>query len=699
MNILGNFFVARVRVFVTTGLIALVAVTGVPVLAQEAESEEQSILVESTIAEGIDPSTATTVDNLDIPVDQLELLVKPLTVEELQVEAAAWLILLRDKVQEIVAAEIAIKRENLAIDEKQEASKAVEDAKTQLLEAEQALENASSGTPEYEQATEQVEKAKETLREAEQAIVSVVETIEESQEDETIQEVIQAAEEDEEIKAAEQVLEDAQAERNTLSAGSDAYVALTEKIDTLADALLQLETQAEQLKTEVPGSDSYQELSQKNDEARAAVNQAVEAITNPEGAADTDASGADNDASPNSLEEEGEALEDVAADLEAIDDQTSSADAADQSVEQLEQVSEQLDAIAESQTDLKAQLLENVTRLQLDQGAIAERLNVVLDALEKKGGDVAAYQTYVDAVTGVELDLTDTQGLGIRLVSWLKAPDGGVQVGIGLLKFGGILIAAMIISPRLGRIVDRLLSRVDNVSTLFREFVVMTTKRGVLVVGALLALASLGVSLGPILALVGGASFVLAFALQSNLGNFASGLLLLVTKPFDVGDEVKVAGYWAYVESISLANTKLKAFDGSMISLPNNTVWGGDIINFTHADIRKQMFYIYVNFNQDMDIIYKMWVELAKSHPSVLDDPAPGWFPWNGHYESYICIGLSAWTETDTYWGAYVDLLKMLQNRLDELGIELTAPVQTVKLDQSGNGTLQRQLPSGSESA
>lgn len=82
--------------------------------------------------------------------------------------------------------------------------------------------------------------------------------------------------------------------------------------------------------------------------------------------------------------------------------------------------------------------------------------------------------------------------------------------------------------------------RVDAVSELFRDFTVITIKRGVLVLGALLALASLGVSLGPVLALVGGASFVLAFALQSNLGNFASGLMLLVSKPFDVGDEVRV---------------------------------------------------------------------------------------------------------------------------------------------------------------
>ncbi|MEM9808742.1 MAG: mechanosensitive ion channel family protein, partial [Cyanobacteria bacterium P01_D01_bin.56] len=226
------------------------------------------------------------------------------------------------------------------------------------------------------------------------------------------------------------------------------------------------------------------------------------------------------------------------------------------------------------------------------------------------------------------------------------------------------------------------------------DFAVMLVQRGVLVTGALLALASLGVSLGPVLALVGGASFVLAFALQSNLGNFASGLMLLVNKPFDVGDEVKVSGYWAYVDSISLASTKLKDFNGNIITLPNNTVWGSDIINYTHSDIRRVALTIHIKFTEDLEKVGAMWLKITASNSKVLESPAPSFFPWNSNYDYYISVGLKAWTKTDEYWNVYVELLKLLQKSLDELEIELAAPVQEIKFDQVAANTVVSQLRS-----
>jgi small conductance mechanosensitive channel len=220
----------------------------------------------------------------------------------------------------------------------------------------------------------------------------------------------------------------------------------------------------------------------------------------------------------------------------------------------------------------------------------------------------------------------------------------------------------------------------------------MVVKRSVLLVGGLLALASIGVNLGPILAVVGGASFVLAFALQSNLGNFASGLMLLINKPFDVGDEVKVAGYWSFVDSISLASTKLKDFNGNIVTVLNNTVWGGDIINYTHADIRRIELSIKIKFQQDVDQIQKMWSDITSVHPKVLKDPGPTIFPWSASYDYHIGVGLKAWSKTDDYWDVYVDLLKALQKRLAEEGIELVAaPVHEIKLNEAAVNTLEAQ--------
>ena len=680
-----------IRSVIATGIISVCMMFSPPGLAQEGEAEGESILIESTIVGDVDPSAAVTVDNLSIPLDQLELLVKPLTVEELQTEAAAWLLLLQDKVKDITQTEIAIKREDFAIELKEEAATTIEDAQDQLKQAESALAKTSSGTPEHEKATKELEEAKRVLLEAQQTLKAAVETGEDLQEDEALKETIEEAEIAEKITTAREVLEDALTQRDELDVTSQEYDALTEQIETLELAFIDFETAEADLESAVPGSAEFQEFSKTVEEARNKVIQAAGTFPDsplapsatPEGAVESE-------------DTEG-TLEEIATDLEAVEAQAEDAanGAGEVSEEQLEEAVKQLEAVAETEGNLKEELLVKVTELQGDRVAIVDRFNIILDALEERGGDTASYRKYVDAVSGIELDITDTEGLGVRLVSWLKSEEGGIRVGLSLAKCIGILIAAAVLSHYLSKVTNRVLEKVGGISILFRNFLVMVVNRGILVVGVLLALASLGVSLGPVLALVGGASFVLAFALQSNLGNFASGLMLLINKPFDVGDEVSVAGYWAYVDSISLASTKLKTFGGDIVTLPNNTVWGSDIKNHTHSDIRKIYLSINIKFTEDIDRLLSAWGEVAASHPKVLKNPAPGSFPWSAQYDYDIAIGLSAWTKTDGYWSVYVDLLKMLQKLLADLDIELAAPQQEIKLSQaSENGV--KELPASS---
>ncbi|MGK7895288.1 MAG: mechanosensitive ion channel domain-containing protein [Xenococcus sp. (in: cyanobacteria)] len=669
----------RITAFAATSLACAFISLGVPVSAQEAEAE--ATVIESTINGEAIPTDAKTIEDPTIAVEDLELLVKPLTLEELQNEAAAWLLLLKDKVQEISDTEIAIKRENRKLSAEQDTIKLVEDARKKLAEAEEAKAGAQPGTPEYEEAVKKIETAKDALKKAEDSVQELAAAEADVTENQALQENIEQAKQDQEVKETRGILAKAEKAREDIAPDAPEYKDVTARIDALEESLNNLEKAEEDLASTVPDSPEYEEAVGIVNQAREAVKKARSeliqvmpgledesseltgsAIAQNNGSAETSAKNATQIA---------QLFAQATTDLENTD------------AEQLEKVTEELEQKVLQEEELKKQLVVNVTELQLEQAAIIERFKVVLDALDKKGGDTASYRKYIDAVTGVELDITDTEGLGVRLVSWITSPDGGLNFVISIAKLGGILLVSVIIAPQIGKLSTNILNRIGGMSALFRNFTVMVIKRGVIVIGVLLALASVGVNLGPILALVGGASFVLAFALQSNLGNFASGLMLLINKPFDVGDEVKVAGYWAYVDSISLASTKIKDFGGNIITLPNNTVWGSDIINYTHAEVRKLGLAIHVKFEQDLNKVYKMWMEITSAHPKILDDPAPGWFPWNGHYDYYISINLTAWSKTEDYWGVYVDLLKELQSRVQEFGIELTAPQQELKLNQS----------------
>ena len=120
-----------------------------------------------------------------------------------------------------------------------------------------------------------------------------------------------------------------------------------------------------------------------------------------------------------------------------------------------------------------------------------------------------------------------------------------------------------------------------------RKFLVTAVRRLTIIVGIIVGLAALEVNIGPLLAVIGAAGFVVAFALQNSLGNFASGILIMMFRPFDVGDAVEVAGTAGKIEAVNLLSTQMKTFDNKAVIIPNNEVWGGVITNMTATGQRR----------------------------------------------------------------------------------------------------------------
>lgn len=602
----------KIQAFAATGFLALFAFTGTPALSQDGDPDAETV-VETTEVESVEAEAPTepapvaiSAGDPEISTLQLQLLLNPLTTDELTVEADAWLLSLRQRVQSISELELAIEQEN------------------DIIKARQAIES--------ELETAQKNGAPKTdIDDIQRQITKLDTQAVSAQSDPRFREIFAAAKSNYAIVTGEDLVTQAKGRLSSVEEGAKADKASTLIVD-LEAALGSYEAANKKLEEQPFFSDL------RRDKARELVKDRQNRVTR---------------------------AYNVLENSPLFDPKLGNANV---------------------QEEIRDQLIAQATVLEASRSNLVTRVQLVLDELEKKGGDIDSYDRYIKAISGLDFDVTDAQGVRVRFMTWLQSEDGGIKLGLGLLKFGGILVAAFVIAPRAGKISNKILKKVDGMSTLFREFAVMSIERSILGVGALLALAALGVNLGPILAVVGGASFVLAFALQSNLGNFASGLMLLISKPFDVGDEVKVAGYWAYVDSISLASTKLKDFAGSIITLPNNTVWGGDIINYTHTDIRKISIGIHAKFTQDVDELQDLWLSVARANPKVLKDPGPSIFPYSSTYDYKMWVGLAAWSKTPDYWGVYVELLKAFQAKLEEHNIELAAPLQKIKVDSSSDG-------------
>jgi small conductance mechanosensitive channel len=668
----------RIKSVILAGVAMTFIVWLQPVRSQEMEPEatttETSQPVQSAEA---DPAKAFTAKDPTIPVDELKLLLKPLTLEELQNEATAWMLLVKEKGKEISNAEIAIKRQNLSIENQKKASDNLDKAKQALDEAQKAQSIAKTGTPEYEDATKKIEAAKAELTQAQESLKKVEDAKKETKQDEGLTSTLKKAAETGKLDEAQKVFEQAKQDRDKLMAGTPEYDAATQKLDTLEAAIKNFET-AQQAQREVdPNSAEFQTVNQQVEEAKETLKQAVNDIQGEGGQPPTatESSGTVKDAN--------EALKNTNIDNNS---QSSGTTNLEQKGQQLEKTAEKLEENAQNETDLKNQLVINVTNLQGAQTELIDRLNVVLQALEARGGDIKPFQSYIQAITKTDIDVKDTQSFYPRIVAWLKSEQGGLRWVGNLVKFIAIMIGFAIASQILATTVDKTL-KMSQVSKLLRDFAVVSIKRGGFFIGLLVALTALGVSLGPLLAVLGGLSFVLGFALQSNLGNFASGLMLMFNKPFDVGDEVKIGELWAFVDSITVANTKLKGFGGQIYTLPNNEVWGSTIQNFTTTENRKISISIRVDFSKNVAEAEKLLLETIKSVHGVLEDPAPTTFVWSFE-EYYITVLVFAWTTKDDYWDAYSETIRRFQKALNESGIGVAAiPAHKVILNTLEDGS------------
>lgn len=312
---------------------------------------------------------------------------------------------------------------------------------------------------------------------------------------------------------------------------------------------------------------------------------------------------------------------------------------------------------------------------------ILERFNRVVDAYEEKGGDPKEYRNYVLALSATTADLTDSASITSAFTAWLLSPEGGVALGGRILQFVLILLLFWVVSMVVARVVERAISARKNPSALLRDFAVMVARKSVQVIGVMVALTALGVNVGAMAAVIGGGAFILGFALQDTLGNFASGFMLMIYRPFDVGDAVNIGGTVGQVEKVTLVNTKMLTFDNQTILIPNKEVWGKVITNITANPTRRVDLVFGISYNDNIDLAKSILEKLVHSHPLALKSPEPT-IQLHELADSSMNFICRPWAKTSDYWTLYWDLNVQVKKAFDEAGISIPFPQRDVHLHQ-----------------
>ncbi len=352
-----------------------------------------------------------------------------------------------------------------------------------------------------------------------------------------------------------------------------------------------------------------------------------------------------------------------------------------------------LDKFAREKAAERKHLLDFLTVLRAQQTALVDRFNIVLDELEEKGGDVKEYRQYVAAVSGVKVDISDMEAVWATVSGWLTSAEGGLRWLRNISVFVVTVLAFVFLSRVVGKALKQVLASSPHASKLLEDFLVVTVRRLIIAIGVLIGLAALEVNIGPLLAVIGAAGFVIAFALQDSLGNFASGILILVFKPFDVGDVVEIAGVLGRVQSMNLLAVQIRTLDNKAVIVPNNQVWGQAITNVTGTSTRRVDLVFGIGYGDDMQKAQNILEEVVSSHPKILRDPEPTIrvHELGDSSVNFIC---RPWVKGQDYWDVYWDLTRAVKERFDAEGVSIPFPQRDVHLiTESGGGDGNAAIP------
>jgi small conductance mechanosensitive channel len=338
----------------------------------------------------------------------------------------------------------------------------------------------------------------------------------------------------------------------------------------------------------------------------------------------------------------------------------------------------------EETADPQTALIKHINGLMAERTLLIDRFKVVLAELAAKGGETAEYDTYIKAVSGLKVDVTDVSASWTTISGWLMSAEGGFRWALNIAQFIIIIVVFYFLSIVAGKAANKALSKTKNFSTLLRAFLVLTARRLVLFVGLFVGLSALEINLGPVLAVIGAAGFVIAFALQNSLSNFASGILMLLYRPFDVSDFISVAGTLGKVESMNLLSTQLRTPDNQLVIVPNNSVWGDVIINVTGITERRVDLMFGIGYNDDIDKAQKILEEIVNEHELVLKDPG-AIVKLHELADSSVNFVCRPWVKPDDYWDVYWDITKEVKRRFDAEGVSIPFPQRDVHIFQESS--------------
>lgn len=261
------------------------------------------------------------------------------------------------------------------------------------------------------------------------------------------------------------------------------------------------------------------------------------------------------------------------------------------------------------------------------------------------------------------------------------------NIGAYLLQYGLNILAAVVIffvgrwvAKRISGLVEALIhkSKLDKTLATFVKDLVYF---GIMVFVIIAAVNKLGVETTSLVAIIGAAGLAVGLALQGSLSNFAAGVVLIILKPFRVGDFVEVAGVMGTVDQVKIFNTFLQTPDNKAVIIPNSSITGANIVNFSSVDKRRVDLVFGISYDDDMKAAKNALQSVVQKHPKVLKDPAPT-IAVSELGDSSVNLVCRPWCKPEDYWDVRFAIVEQGKLALEAAGITIPFPQRDVHMYQ-----------------
>lgn len=260
--------------------------------------------------------------------------------------------------------------------------------------------------------------------------------------------------------------------------------------------------------------------------------------------------------------------------------------------------------------------------------------------------------------------------------------DKGIDMSIDLSIKLATALAIFLVGKFIIRLVVgaiRKVMRKQDVDKTLETFICNLVRVVLLVVVIIAAIGALGVETTSFIAIFGAAGLAVGLALQGSLSNFASGVLIVLFRPYKVGDFIEAAGIAGVVEQVQILTTVLKTGDNKQIIVPNSQIMDSIITNYSANDTRRIDMVIGVSYDDDLDKVRRTLEELVANEERILDDPAPK-IAVSELADSSVNFVLRPWVQSVDYWNVTFDLTEAIKKRFDKEGISFPFPQRDVHL-------------------